>query len=347
MNSFAVDESIAHRRPDSIRSMVNAGPETGRLVHLFDTAIDSDNLGDQIIMDAVWDVLDPLFPEATFIRTPSHRFARPAEMRAARKADVSIVGGTNILKSHMLIRGNWRITPLDYLVWRDVVLLGVGWQQYGAEADAATRLFFRTVLSRSGLQSVRDLYTLEKLKPHAPNAIYTACPTMWPLDDAHCRRIPVRKARHAIFAVTYYRPAPAEDRLVFELLRRHYDKVYFWPQQALDVPYIRSLGIDGFVPIAPDVAEYDRILAEEDVDYIGARLHGGIRALLRGRRALIIPVDNRATEMGKSTALPIAAREDIHAIEHWIHNPVPTRLILPWEAIERWKDQFTRPKRWK
>lgn len=311
------------------------------LVNVFDTAIESDNLGDHIIMDAVWSVLRSLFAKASFLRTPSHRRAKLSEIWTGNKAGLSIVGGTNILKSHMLVRGNWRITPLDYVAWRNVVLLGVGWQQYGGEADAPTRLFLRSVLSRTKLQSVRDLHTYAQLHRHVPGVTYTACPTMWMLDDARCRRVPVRKARHAIFAVTYYRPAPEQDRQVFALLKRHYEKVYFWPQQSLDLPYARGIGLEGFIPIEPDVAEYDRLLDEEDVDFVGARLHGGIRALQRHRRALVVPVDNRATEISKSTVLPVASRDDLAAIERWILNPQPTRIVLPWMAIERWKAQFT------
>ncbi len=311
------------------------------LVNIFDTAIDSDNHGDQIIMDAVWDVVRPLFPDATFIRTPSHRLASIAELRAGRAADISIVGGTNILKSHMLVRGNWKITPLDYFVWRNVVLMGVGWQQYGGEADALTRLFFKTVLSKTHLQSVRDMHTFAKLQQHAPNTLYTACPTMWMLDEARCKAIPVRKARNAIFAVTYYRPAPEADRRLFEMLKKHYDTVYFWPQQDLDIPYVREIGLEGFVPIKPDINAYNQILDEEDVDFVGARLHGGIRALQRGRRAMIVPVDNRAAEISKSSRLAVISRDDPAAIERWITQPEPTRVVLPVEAIARWKDQFS------
>jgi polysaccharide pyruvyl transferase WcaK-like protein len=311
------------------------------LVNIFDTAIESDNLGDGIIMDAVWKVIDPLLSGAALLRTPSHRRATAGELWRGRKAGLSIVGGTNILKSHMLVRSNWRITPLDYLVWRNVVLLGVGWQQYGGEADAATRLFFRTVLSRGGLQSVRDMDTYAHLRRIIPNVVYTACPTMWMLDAAHCRDIAVRKARHAVFAVTYYRPAPEADRRLFALLKRRYEKVYFWPQQSDDVPYLRRIGIADYIPIAPDLKAYDRLLAEEDVDFIGARLHGGIRALQHKRRALIVPVDNRAAEISKTTALPIISRDEPEAIEHWIDNPRPTRIVLPWDAIARWKAQFS------
>jgi len=310
------------------------------LVNIFDTSIDSDNLGDQIIMDAVWDIVREIFPNATFVRTASHRRATLADFRAARGAALSLVGGTNILKSHMLIRSNWKITPLDYLMWRNVVLLGVGWQQYGREADALTRLFFKMVLSKNHLQSVRDMHAFAKLRPHVPTTLYTACPTMWELDAAHCGKIPVRKARDAVFAVTYYRPAPEQDRKLFEMLKRAYETVYFWPQQTDDIPYLREIGVSDFVSITPDVSAYNRILDSEDVDFIGARLHGGIRALQRGRRALIIPVDNRATEMGKSTNLPIASRDDLESIAQWIANPQPTRLVLPVDAIAQWKGQF-------
>jgi polysaccharide pyruvyl transferase WcaK-like protein len=311
------------------------------LINMFDTAIDSDNVGDHFIMDAVWEAVRPLFPDADYIRTPTHRRATLLELREGRKADLSVVGGTNILKSHMLVRGNWRITPLDYLNWRDVVLAGVGWQQYGRSGpDAATRLFFRKVLSKKWLHSVRDMHTFENLRPHVPNIVYTACPTMWMLDDAHCQSIPVHKARDVIFAVTYYRPAPEEDRKVFEMLKRHYRTVYVWPQQERDVPYLQEIGASGYVPIAPTVADYDRLLAGGDVDFVGARLHGGIRALQHRRRALIIPVDNRATEISYSTALPVASRSEPEAIERWITQPEPMKLTLPTEAIERWKGQF-------
>jgi hypothetical protein len=309
-------------------------------INIFDTAIESDNLGDEIIMDGVRTTLDEVFTGAEFAFTPTHRRATLAEMWAGRQAALSIVGGTNILKSHMLVRGNWRITPLDYLAWRNVVLMGVGWQQYGRKPDAASRLFFRSVLSRTAVHSVRDMHAYEQLRPHVPSLLYTGCPTMWAFDEAHCRRIPVRKARHAIFAVTYYRPAPDSDRRIAELLKCRYETIYFWPQQARDLPYFASLGVDGLIPIDPSLAQFDRLLDEQDVDFVGARLHGGIRALQRGRRALIIPVDHRAVEIGKVSGLPVASRDAPDAIAHWIDMPEPTRIVMPWDAIAQWKEQF-------
>ena len=41
-------------------------------------------------------------------------------------------------------------------------------------------------------------------------------------------------------------------------------------------------------------AETDALIQDTECDYIGTRLHGGIRALQHGRRSLILSVDNRA-----------------------------------------------------
>jgi hypothetical protein len=311
------------------------------LINMFDTSIVSDNIGDEIIMDAVWSIIREVFPDATFMTTATHRYATPAELSAGRHASLSIVGGTNILKPHMFYRGNWRITPADVLAWRNVVLLGVGWRHYSGAADLGTRTFLRSVLSRAYLQSVRDEYTRGKLDWFLPNVIYTGCPTMWQLTDKVCCRVSARKARHAVFTVTYYHPAPQQDRAVFDLLKRHYDTVHVWAQQAADVGYVRELGLEGFAWVDRSLKAYDTLLDAVDVDYVGTRLHGGIRALQRGRRSAIIPVDNRATEIEKQTRLPVVQRDDLAGVERWILHPVPTTLTMPWEGVTQWKKQFT------
>ena len=42
-----------------------------------------------------------------------------------------------------------------------------------------------------------------------------------------------------------------------------------------------------------------------------------------------------------ATGLPVIAREDLVGIERWIDNPTPLCLTMPWEAIDRWKGQFS------
>lgn len=312
----------------------------GMIVTMFDTATYSDNLGDEIIMDSVWKIARELFPNASFAAVPTHRHASSAALWAGRMADLGVVGGTNILKARMFYNGNWRISPADLLAWRNVVLLGVGWRTYGNDADFATRLYLRTVLARDLLQSVRDQYTYEKLAKVLPNVIYTGCPTMWGLTPEHCAGIATHKAQAALFSVTCYHANPELDRTIFNLVKRRYERVYVWAQQTQDVEYIRALGLEGFIPVERRIEAFDHLLKTEDLDYIGSRLHGGIRALQFGRRALIFSVDNRAVEIAKSTELTVMGREEFARIENWIEAPMPIRLTLPWDNIQLWQRQF-------
>lgn len=307
---------------------------------LFDTAIDSDNLGDEVIMDAVNRIASEIFGTTSFDRIATHRRMTAAERARAAAADFGIVGGTNILKSRMLFRQNWRLGIRDLLTLRNAVMLGVGWQFYDGKPDFISRGFFRRALAPGYIHSVRDEHALELLLEIVPNVVYTGCPTMWEFDAATCARVPSVKAKNAVFSVTYYRPLPDVDRAILELLLKNYETVYLWAQQFEDVEYIKSLGVSGGVWIDRSLAAYDRVLATEDVDVLGSRLHGGIRALSRGRRALILEIDNRAREIGRKTQLPCAPRDDLGRMAAWIAGSPPLAVTMPWETIAAWKAQF-------
>ena len=56
--------------------------------------------------------------------------------------------------------------------------------------------------------------------------------------------------------------------------------------------------------MSPTLEAFDNLLESEiDLDYIGTRLHAGIRAIQKKRRSIIIGVDNRALEMQKTLIL--------------------------------------------
>jgi polysaccharide pyruvyl transferase WcaK-like protein len=82
------------------------------------------------------------------------------------------------------------------------------------------------------------------------------------------------------------------------------------------------------------------LASDLDIDYVGNRLHAGIRALQHGRRTIIVAIDNRAREMGQDFALPTVDRTDIERLEHLVPAPFETAVKLPNEAIARWKAQF-------
>lgn len=74
------------------------------------------------------------------------------------------------------------------------------------------------------------------------------------------------------------------------------------------------------------------------VDYVGTRLHGGIRALQKNVRTLIIGVDNRAIEKKKDFNLPVVEREMIvDQLEIEINRPYDLNINLPESNIEKFK----------
>lgn len=307
---------------------------------VFDTAIATDNLGDHIIMDAVWDVIHSIFGPDTPPRIATHQLMPRETYRNLSQYDVGIVGGTNILKSHMFIRANWRLRPYDIFFLRNVVLLGVGWQQYQGAVDIFSRALFKCILSSKFMHSVRDEYTLDQMHGQVKRVAYTACPTLWSLTKQKCAAVPTKKAKSAIVSLTYYRPDPADAELI-RLLLKEYETVHFWCQMEKDRDYLDSMSLGVQIPVIADVESYNRLLETGSVDVIGTRLHGGIRALQFGCRALILTVDNRAIELAKKTNIPVVDRRDLRSIKDWIGSSPAVSITLPWDAIDAWKGQFS------
>ena len=92
--------------------------------------------------------------------------------------------------------------------------------------------------------------------------------------------------------------------------------------------------------VSPEVQSFDSLLEKEDIDYVGTRLHAGIRALQHKRRTIIISIDNRAKEMDKSFNLPILERESINDLEDMIRSDFRTNIHVPEDKIIEWKKQF-------
>ncbi|WP_369726023.1 polysaccharide pyruvyl transferase family protein [Bradyrhizobium sp. LLZ17] len=310
-------------------------------VAVVDTSICTDNLGDEIIMDAVNDVVSELFPKAYVYRVPSHEQLSDRTRRFISDASFCVIGGTNLLSSDIQPYGLWRVRQTDADVFgaTNTVCLGTGWNDYMSTATPATRAILRAALSRQLIHSARDSYTVDHLTAIGAKAVNTSCPTTWSLTPEHCAGIQKSKAPSVIFTLSAWRRDVEADRAFVATLRKFYSKLYFFPQMHDDYEYFRSFGWDDEIP-ATTVKEYSRFLESENVDFIGTRLHGGIRALQKKRRALIISIDNRAAEIGKDTGLPVAPRGDLKGIETWIEDQMPTVLHLPQRAIDDWKAQF-------
>jgi hypothetical protein len=120
-------------------------------------------------------------------------------------------------------------------------------------------------------------------------------------------------------------------------LKRHYQVLYFFPQMHGDYQYFQQMNIGGVRVLGANLRSYDQFLAQETCDYVGSRLHGGIRALQFGKRALIIGIDHRSQEISRDTGLPVLARAQTKDLDAWIAGGGPTTLNLPWDEIANWK----------
>ncbi len=322
---------------------------TAATVCLFDPGLlnrrgdPSHNLGDVIIQQAVTRELSALFPGADIVRIPTHDYPTRQEIDHAHAADWLLVGGSNIVASYAYLYREWKLHPWQIARLRGrVVLFGCGWGWYQPRPTLPARWMLNTLLSRERTHSVRDGYTQRHLAALGfDNAINTACPTLWPLTNV---TLPAAKSDDVLVMLTDYRPDHQADRQLLALAHARYARVHIWYQGARDEAYVSGLrgsASHTLHAIPHDYARFEAFLANGTAfDYIGTRLHGGIRCMLAGRRALIVEVDNRAAEMARDVGLPTVVRGDIAAVERWIDDPQPVALRVPVDAIGRWRAQF-------
>ena len=306
---------------------------------LFDTGLYTHNAGDHIIMENCVLQLKPLMDIDHAIHISTHQLPEACEKCDGKH---KLVCGTNILSGKMRQYGLWRL-PRNLTHYHNITLMGVGFDSNNAKSDLYTKMLFRYMFSKQGYHSVRDSFSEQMLKSMGiQNVLNTGCPTMWNLTPEHCASIPTEKASRVICTLTDYNRDAANDRAMLDILLESYDKVYFWLQGRDDLAYIRELGYADKLELVDSTLEaYDAVLAMEDLDYVGTRLHAGIRALSKGRRSLIISIDNRAECISADTGLPILHREDVPiALRNRLQGSVETALTLPWENIARWKGQF-------
>ncbi|WP_413523476.1 polysaccharide pyruvyl transferase family protein [Latilactobacillus curvatus] len=322
---------------------------------LFDTSQTSENLGDYIIMDSVNKELRELFPEDLLIRTPTHDTVGKFAHSWGNRTKLKFVGGSNLLSGRFTRRdvAQWRFGFHDANKIHGIIGIALGWQsyrQYNRLIDqpfvAAQKHLYRKSLSSKYLHSVRDSYTQKKLEEYGFQSINTACVTMWRLDIKKLNQLPLCKANKVVTTITDYRNdeqyIKAYESMLTTLLKT-YNQVALWIQAPPDKELIDRLNIPNksrIQLINPSLEAYDEVLSE-DVDYVGTRLHAGIRALQHNRRATIIEVDNRATEIAKDTNLPVLSMKNIDRLKEVVEHPTPIDLHIPFDEIKRWKQQFS------
>lgn len=301
----------------------------------------SPNIGDHVISRAVHRELKNVFGEETeFFSAASHQYPSRQIVKELSKCDRIVVGGSNLLWFRLARPQSWKIGPWGTLGYRNLILFGVGWGAYEIPPNLYGKIICSTILDRNRIHSVRDGFTANVAGKGLgiSSVLNTACPTMWCLKDSLLQAIHHKRGDECIFALTDYAKDPVTDGQLIKALKVTYgSKLLFWPQGKGDLRYARSLGYDGRAIDENLEALLNALNSGTQFDYIGTRLHAGVLCLEHRVRTLIIAIDNRATEIGKDTGLPIVSRGNTEAINQWLGESRPVQLKLPSDNINRWK----------
>jgi polysaccharide pyruvyl transferase WcaK-like protein len=312
---------------------------------LLDPSIATFNVGDKIISQSVREHLKPIMDFSFVVEASTHL---PVTMYLKNifysyDFDYRFVCGSNLIRGKMnSIMKLWDVNLRSASIISPLILVGVGWWKKGDKPNRYSKALYSRLLDKKMLHSVRDNYTLTQFQEMGfKNVINTACPTMWKLTKEHCKDIPETKATDVVTTLTDYDKNPVADQQMINILSKKYRRVYLWLQGVNDFNYAHLMSLPENVELVnPVLEDYDALLERGDIDYVGTRLHAGIRALQKKRRTIILAVDHRALEKKKDFNLTVIDRHDIDQLEAMIDASFKTEINLPLANIEAWKNQF-------
>ncbi len=317
----------------------------GKIV-LFDPSISTLNRGDEIIAESCEKNFAFNSKKDFIIRISTHFPLSNRFLDIIGEPDFSFVLGSNLLRGKVNHRFKpWHLKMNNAKRIKGVILMGVGWWSYNDKPNLFTKILYRRILNKEYFHSVRDEYTKQILeKMGIKNVINTGCPTMWQLTKQHCEKIPTLKKENVVFTLTDYNRDINKDKQLIETLFHNYKKVYFWIQGWGDLAYLKSLIDEATFQkinlIGSSLREYEDFLYKHDCDYVGTRLHAGIKALQCYKRSIIIAIDNRAIELNKDYHLVILNRENINNLGGLICENFKTQITINEEGISKWLSQF-------
>lgn len=323
-------------------------------IAIFDTALGTSNVGDEVILDAINRNMRDVFDAHFSLRLATHvnnfsmkqMLHRNGKIRYFQEADWKFVCGTNLIAQTRLgkINSQWQLYPSNLSVYKNCILIGAGTTEQTEKLDAYAKYLYGKVLSKQYIHSVRDELTKRIVESLGCKAINTGCPTLWELTPEHCRKIPAGKADRCILSVSGYKPQQdvKRDGAMIDILRRNYGTLWAWIQTTDDEKYLDSLGGQDIGRVY-SLGMFRDLLREGNVDYVGTRLHGGVFAMQNFARSLIVSIDHRAEGFHETNNLPIIRREEVpELLEERIRSPFATEMVIDSEAIAAFKSQFVK-----
>lgn len=316
---------------------------------LLDTSIASLNKGDDIIMECVREELKFLTDGNFILNLPTHIspfhsyqvWRNSNRVQIYKNAKYKFVGGTNLLIPNMLTHfPQWNVNVFNYGAIKDCILVGVG-AGADAKSNSYTKKLYSQILNKQYYHSARDERSKKIMEGYGVKALNTGCVTMWKLTPEFCLTIPTKKANRAIFTLTARADVDPLDQQLIDILKKNYQKVFFWPQGISDRNYLHQFkNIENIEIINSDIQSYSSLLSEDDLDYIGTRLHGGVYAMRHKKRSIIIAIDERAREINKCNNLNCIEKSEINFLEDMIYREIQTKINMPFNVINQWKNQF-------
>lgn len=318
---------------------------------LFDPSIRSLNLGDHIISRSVESEIEFLTKGRFVIHCATHspvvtfyqNTRRSKTMRFYDEAKYKFVCGSNLFWKRMLRpEPSWNINPFNSMPYENCILLGVGTHKDSRRMDFYTRRLYKGILNKEFIHSARDEAAKALIENLGLKALNTGCPTMWRFTDAFCNEIPDDKASSVVFTLTDYSHDAIADQKLINVILKNYEKVWFWPQGAFDLEYLYQIYRSERIRIlSPTLQAFEDLLNNEDIDYVGTRLHAGIFAMQHKKRSIIIAIDNRVRDMRRTYGLLTIDRSDMDCLEDMIARKLKTRVGIDITTIDRWKSQFS------
>lgn len=322
---------------------------------VLDTSVASANKGDDIIMECVRKELQFLLNDNFEYTLPTHVspfhwyqvWRNSYSVQSYANCELKFIGGSNILCKNLLTHyPQWNINWFNCKPLAGSIGVGVG-AGAGEQTNWYTRKMYQRVLSHDYYHSVRDERTKDFVESLGLKAINTGCVAMWMLTPDLCKTIPAQKSDRVVFTLTrravHYNEDiyDEDDQFLINILKENYDEVFFWPQGINDFKYLHNYrNIEGITILPASKDAYDEFLTNNETDYVGTRLHGGIYAMRHGRRSIIIAIDERAREINKANNLNCLDKHEIRNLHELINSEIKTGITMDFHAINQWKSQF-------
>ncbi len=324
---------------------------------LFDTALNTSNLGDEIIYEDCKRGLSSVLDNALIFRMGTHvvnyssyQLIRMEDKKIKKLcdwADYKFICGTNLLTNNLWrVNPQWMVNPINARLYKDSILVGVGKTSNYDKLTRYTARIYNKILSKDYKHSVRDEDTKRVLEQLGYKSINTGCPTLWMFTEEKCSRIPTKKAENVVFTVSGQEKHrnPEKDLIMVKTLRKNYKNMYLWVQTVMDERYYKELAGDTDYDVIPiySIDKYKNVLQCANVDYIGTRLHGGVFAMQNEVRSMVIAIDHRARGFNRDNNIPILERNtlDEEKLEEIIYSDRTTNIQVDFDAVNEFLMQF-------